>query len=497
MQDTYEVPYCDTHGRFFDESGNTAHRPNMLANTTSRLDETAVFSVLQFGAIIPPLSPWQGVQRFLPGYQYHGIELVGPVKLERPTHVATLDPEQQSDEIQRLLDRILRRLIGNRQDPVLLFSGGIDSGLIASRLAALGYRDSLLLNYSFREEDPESRHAEAMAKHLGLRFERILAKRNLCHCLIEPGCVYPQPIGDPSTVPTWDLAHSAVNHLAGEHRLILDGLGPDQAFGRTNRIDLFSRVIRVPQLLSQAASVLYSSIFWHRYGRLEYLFRVLRRSNLSLVSAVLAQNPLAGTLYRNASKRPVDSLLSDWVGGWVGDSLKERIVAADLALYCSNAIVQKGQPIFELAGHEVAHPFLETEMVSLAIASIPHWQMDEPKAPLKRCLARYVPRDMVYRPKSGFVDYRGTGFFDKEFIAYLRAAADDTSPMAFILNKKPLLKACDWLSRRVRLPFQTLNCLWAITFVDRWYRSAREDVCRASTHTDRSCTEGLGGPTSE
>jgi len=98
MQDTYEVPYCDTHGRFFDESGNTAHRPNMLANTTSRPDETAVFSVLQFGAIIPPLSPWQGVQRFLPGYQYHGIELVGPVKLERPTHVATLDPEQLVEE---------------------------------------------------------------------------------------------------------------------------------------------------------------------------------------------------------------------------------------------------------------------------------------------------------------------------------------------------------------------------------------------------------------
>jgi hypothetical protein len=178
----------------------------------------------------------------------------------------------------------------------------------------------------------------------------------------------------------------------------------------------------------------------------------------------------------------------------VGDSLKERIVAADVALYCSNAVVQKAEPIFELAGYKVAHPFLESEMVSLAIASIPHWQMDEPKAPLKRCLTRYVPRNMVYRPKSGFLDYRGTGFFDKEFIAYLRAAADDTSPIAFVLNKKPLLKACDWLSRRIRLPFQTLNCLWAITFVDRWYRSAREDVCRASTHTDKFCTEGVGGP---
>lgn len=482
MQESYEVLHCDTHGRFFDKSGNTAHKPNMLANATSRPDETAVFSVLQFGAIIPPLSCWQGVHRFLPGYQYRGTELVGPIKLEYPTHVADLDPEQQCDEIQKLLDRILRKLIGIRQNPVLLFSGGVDSGLIASRLASLGYRDSLLLNYSFGEEDRESRLAEAMARHLGLRFERILPRRNSCDCLIEPGCVYPQPFGDHSTVPTWDLAHSAVIRLAGEHRLILDGTGADGAFGMTNRINSMVRVKRVPPLLSQAASFFYSSIFWHRYGRLEHLFRVLRRSNMSLLSAVLAPNPLAGTLYRDVSRRPVNRLLSDWVGGWGGDLQKQRIVAADMALTCSNTYAQKGQPILELAGHEVAYPFLETEMVSLAIASIPHWQMDEPKATLKRCLARYVPRAMVYRPKSGFVDPQGTVFFDKEFIAYLRAAAEDTSPISFVLNKKPLLKACDLLAHRVRLPFQTLSCLWDITFVDRWYRSAREDVCRTSTH---------------
>ena len=80
---------------------------------------------------------------------------------------------------------------------------------------------------------------------------------------------------------------------------------------------------------------------------------------------------------------------------------------------------------------------------------------------------------MVYRPKSGFVDYHGNVFFDKEFIAYLRAAADDTGPIALVLNKKPLLKACDLLANKIKLPFQTLTCLWDITFVDRWYRSAR------------------------
>jgi len=191
------------------------------------------------------------------------------------------------------------------------------------------------------------------------------------------------------------------------------------------------------------------------------------------LSAVLAQNPLAGIFYRKSSGNLVDSLFSDWIGGWGVDSLPQRNDAGDLALTCSNIFAQKAQPIFESFGHQVAYPFLDTEMVSLAMASIPHWQMDEPKSPLKRCLARFVPREMVYRPKSRFVP-RATVFLDAEFIARLRAANDDTSPIAFILNRKPLLKACDMLARSGRLPDQTLNCLWAITFADRWYRSALE-----------------------
>ena len=107
MEDLYEVPPCDTHGYFFDSLGRTAHKPNTLADSKSQPDESAVFSVLQFGAIIPPLSPWRGIRRFMPGYQYRGTELVGPLKLECPPHVANLDFEQQSDEIERLLDRDL------------------------------------------------------------------------------------------------------------------------------------------------------------------------------------------------------------------------------------------------------------------------------------------------------------------------------------------------------------------------------------------------------
>ena len=468
----FDVSPCETRGRFFDNSGRMASTPNELADPDSEINDEAVFSVLQFGAIVPPLSPWKNVHRLASGYRYRGTEIVRPVRLPEP-HVSALNPDQQADEVERVLDSILRTQIGEQQDPVLLFSGGVDSGVIASRLVALGYRDSLLINFSFSEDDPESKIAESMADHLGLKFERVFAKKVPCNCLSEPGKLYPQPFGDPSTAPTSDLANSVVEKLTNQNRLIIDGTGADGAFGMTAKINTWRRLNRVPKFMRKAVSFAYAQSLWHRTGRMEYIARILRRSiDMPLLSAILALNPLAGTFYKKDAGGTIDDLLSKWVEGWGGESIVSQVVAADLALTCANTFAQKALPIFESAGHKVLYPFLEVEAVSTALTAIPHWQMDEPKAPLKRSLARHVPNDMVYRPKSGFVDPRQSVYFDDQFVEFLRASFEPSGPIAHLLEKKTLLKSCELLARKKTLPDQTRKLLWTIVFTDRWYRTA-------------------------
>jgi asparagine synthetase B (glutamine-hydrolysing) len=473
MDDIIEISPTDPTAYFFNESGQNALKPGDLVGSQRHLDPAAVFSVLQLGAVVPPLSPWRGVSRYIPGYRYHRSNRMGPLQLRRSSHVAALDSDGQSLEICRLLDNAIEDAIGDGPDPVVLFSGGVDSGLIAARLSALGHRDTLLLNFSFGDDDTESHLAEAMAKHLGLRFERILESRGLCDCLMEPGRIYIQPFADHSTVPTWDLAHATVNRLSGECRPILDGTGADGAFGLIGKIEMWERVMRLPAAVRHVASHLYAAGLWHGRGRMEYLFRILRRSaTMPPLSSIVAQNPLADILYDDALASDVHRLLEDWIGGWAGESLSHRAVAADMALTCTNIYAQKAKPIFDIAGFAVSFPFLQTEVMSVALASIGHWRIDEPKDTLKRCLARHVPREMVYRPKSGFVDPRGRVFYDTQFIAYLRAAADAKGPIASMLKKRPLMKACDLLARKAYLPTLTRNCLWAITFIDRWYQTA-------------------------
>jgi asparagine synthetase B (glutamine-hydrolysing) len=398
--------------------------------------------------------------------------MVSPIELHQPSHIANLNSEQQADEIERLLDSILEKHIRGQEDPVLLFSGGVDSGIIASRLAALGYRNSLLLNYSFGEDDVESKLAEAMANQLGLKFKRVPVTRRFCNCLKEPGKIYPQPFGDHSTVPTSDLAYSVVEYLSNRKCLILDGTGADAAFGKTAKIEKWKKLRRVPSIAKKIASYTYMKMLWHREGRIEKTARILRRSiEMPLLSAILAQNSFAGVFYRKDNRHLVDQFLETWIGGWAGEEPVKKVIAAVLAFKCANIIGQKGKPIFELAGHKVLYPFLEFETISTALCSIPYWQMEEPKAPLKTSLARCVPFEMVYRPKSGFIDPKGNVFFSEEFINYLRSVTEPASPISHLLDKKLLLKSCDFLTRKKTLPAQTLNFLWAVVFTDRWYRT--------------------------
>jgi hypothetical protein len=332
----------------------------------------------------------------------------------------------------------------------------------------------MLVNFSFGADDPESKLAESMASKLGLNYQRVEASRPVLSCLLEPGQLYPQPFADRSAAPTSDLAHAAVNYLGNEKRLILDGAGAEGALGMIPMIGVVEHASRHPAFARKSAAYVHRRMLWHRTGSIEALAGKLRRSiEMPLPSAVLARNTLAGTFCRDISLDSLDRLMEAWVAGWAGESPTSRIIAAILALRHANVFAQKHRSILESAGHKLLSPFLDTQLVATALYSIPNWHMDGPKSPLKRSLARHVPRDMVYRPKSGFVDPKADDVLvSSEFVDYLRSSAEPSGPIASFLERRPLLKSCDLLARKAKLPKQTLNVLWAIVFMDRWYRTA-------------------------
>lgn len=468
---TIDVPVCDPCG-FFQRRPDVSSNKGALNNLSGdRPDGQAIFSLLQFGAVIPPLSPWTGVERLLPGYRYENGAVVQPPQFSTLCNSSSQN-ELSAIFIERFDKGLLCELNGTAL-PVVLFSGGVDSGLIAARLVRLGYRDTLLLNYSFGPEDKESALAEAMAQALGLKFERFGYEQLGCDSLEAPGKVYHLPFCDKSTVPTYALAKAAEERLKGVPCVIFDGTGADGGFGMTRKINQWLNLERVPQWALKTASWIYErSGIWHQANAFEYRMRLLRRlHDMPVLSAILAQNPLAGILYASDGREKVDALLDEWVSGLVGDTLLRKVIAADLALTCANTFAQKAYPVFRKDGLRVAYPFMEHEMVDFALAVAPSQGGNEKKALLKALLAQEIPNEMVYRPKSGFVDPSGQVFYDAKFLEMLWAATEEKSVLSGLLFKDPLRRVCDRLRHHDRLPDQLLNCIWAIVFTDRWYRT--------------------------
>ena len=458
---------------FHDLRNRTSESSTDLAGDSPQVCDDAVASVLQFGACVPPMSPWTGVSRFAPGYRYRGTQRIGVAPMYTQPELASLNPSQQADCIEGLLDSILQETL-TENAPVLLFSGGVDSGLIAARLAALGRDDSVLVNYSFGSEDREADLARRMAKTLGLTYLQVEATRNPCDVLQSPGKIYPMPFGDHSVVPTSDLAHSVVDLLGSGNHLIIDGTGADAGFGLLAKVDRWRSVYRVPRSVRGVADRIYKRTYWLRPGEVESRLKILSRAaQYALAPASIAQNGLAGSHFGSSRvQEKLEFALLDWISGTASENSRVQAVASDFALVCAGIVAQKAQPIFQAAGYQVLYPFLHPKIVGPVLSAVPSWQITIAKEALKIALTRAVPRRMVYRPKSGFVDPSGSMYYSEWFISYLEDACSAQSRVSSSLNVSRINEAVRALKSGKELPVQTRKLLWAAVFTDRWYRTA-------------------------
>ncbi len=479
--------------------------PRRLRLPGMMIDDRSLYSILQFGAIVPPMSLWQGIARFTPGCRYivHADDLrieSHPLVDEWPAPEAadpTLTDSSQTFRVTSLLDEILQDACPQR-DPVILFSGGVDSGLLAARAAALGWRDTLLVHYSMGDDDSETAQAKAMAQRLALTLE-IVRDQDVDDLAVldRVAAIWPQPFGDPSTLPTHALSKAVVERLHPKasggppSRVILDGTGADGCFGMFAKAQAWRSVFRMPESWRRMASGAYASArLWRRSGALERRLRLLRRScQMPLLPASMAQNPLLDIAY-SASRESREAVISA-IGDWLEHSLpcadeRARLAGLDLALVCSNIFAQKNKPLFDASPHRVVYPFLDQRMVGMALRRAVRWPGSlEAKRVLKAALAEQVPAELVYRRKSGFVAPLREKFRSSRFLAAFDRLLEPKPALASMLNGPWLRRARRDLAAGRALPAQTHNFIWAAAFTNLWIEQASVPSASPMTRTGR------------
>lgn len=347
------------------------------------IDREAVGLFLAFGYVPAPQTILKHILR-LPAATIAEFDLVSHSFLLSPfdTEVRHVLPAELETLVE---EKILKHLVADV--PIgLFFSGGTDSSLIA---AVLHKHNADLSTWSIRlpgKQDAKafegisaqlnlkSQIAEFGPKELDAVFEEVLSRLD-------------EPLADNSIFPTYFVSKLAAKKV----KIVLSGEGGDEYFLGYPRMRVLGGLRRVSAKLGLVDRLFYVTPDFP--GKNRFFLMLFEKAGDAVGYYLLAMSP-----GRNLVPKEV------WAEA-------RRIVADvqdplsfDAKLYLENDLLRKTDLATMYNSIEGRVPFLDPDVIALArrISPVEHFADGTTKAVLKHMLARLVPREFVYRGKSGF-----------------------------------------------------------------------------------------------
>jgi asparagine synthase (glutamine-hydrolysing) len=389
------------------------------------IDPRALAAFLELGYVPAPLAIFRGMAK-LPAAHY---AVVGEDLEVRPKPYwdpfasppeLPEDPDEREGLLEeKLLESFELRMVADVEVGIFL-SGGIDSSLVAALLARRAGRRVRAFTIGFEERRyDESEAARLVARHLDLPHHvRMCTEAEALELVEDLPEVFDEPFGDASAIPTLMLSRFARERV----KVALSADGGDELFAGYRRYrwattlwtllgrigpgrPVLSRLFRaVPAgWVGRAGSaVLPDSLAWsaeNKWRKLQTAFATAPAFDRfwRAVMGYWTPEEIEGLLGSSAGDLP----------GFVpppGLDGVDAMAAVDYRTYLPDDVLVKVDRATMAASLEGRDPLLDhgiAEMV-FALPREDRYRDGRGKILLKRILERYVPREIVERPKHGF-----------------------------------------------------------------------------------------------
>lgn len=398
------------------------------------VDREALALYLRYCYVPVPRSIYRGIHKLAPGtllrMQVSGRHLTEPVPFWSLKDVAEhgqrklfqgSDAEAVTELEAKLLDAVRLQQIADVPLGAFL-SGGIDSSTIVALMQAQSTRPVRTFTIGFQEAGyNEAEHAKAVAHHLGTDHTDLYVTPAQARAVIPRlATLYDEPFADSSQIPTYLVSQMARQHVT----VSLSGDAGDELFGGYNRYAWGPRILQCPRpvrKLLAAGLIALSPSAWNRLCRA--LAPVLPKSMQFAFPGDKAQK-LASIWGAESQAAIYRGLVSTWpapaevvLGSedpatllddpfcWAGVSeFEQRMMYLDATSYLPDDILVKLDRAAMGVSLETRLPFLDHRVVEFA------WRLPlsmkirqgQGKWILRQVLYRYVPKELIERPKMGF-----------------------------------------------------------------------------------------------
>ena len=328
------------------------------------------------------------------------------------------------------LERLLRQSIGMQMVadvPLGAFlSGGIDSSVVVALMQAQSPRPVKTFTIGFHEDSyNEAKYARAVASHLGTdHTELYVTPKEAMDVVPRLPELYDEPFSDSSQIPTFLAAELARRHVT----VSLSGDGGDELFGGYNRyfwgraiwrgVGWMPRGLRavLAKILVAVSPGSWETLFrrWDRFlpaearhgspgDKLHKLAEILAVNQPEAMYLGLVSHWKTPASIVLGAREPVTALTDSANWPHLTD-ITQRMMYLDLISYLPDDILVKVDRAAMGASLETRIPMLDHRVVEFA------WRLPlfmkvrngQGKWLLRQVLYKYVPKDLVERPKTGF-----------------------------------------------------------------------------------------------
>lgn len=454
------------------------------------VNDTAVYSILKYGAIPEPITISVNIAAVPPAHYLLYNVLGGTYqstaffRFEFPcdTQRETVD---DFDAVIQPVKETLRKsahFLGQLK-PAILISGGVDSSLYASYLNEFDSDRLHGINCTFGDEDPELKFARMFAQkinanlHVGkMHSEDALAILNDTVALTD------HPFADFSSLPISFILKFMKENVR-QTGMLIEGNGGDDCFGFPALADQLKTQVKgyFPRICKDVVALVFrDSKSWKWESKQGFLSRILALAddheinplNYFLVFAPTNFLRLNGHQARDRNLNDVmESVFSSCTESYDSLSYEAKVTVRQLLHINSRQWTAKAFSVGESLGIRTIYPYIWRDILILQ-GSIP-WDVkinkDTVKWPLKRLLEEFMPADFVYRKKSGFVPPFVQWLTARDFNHAVRETL--LSPNGIVNRLVPSNIISELLADALqgqRLRYPVLNFLWAALFTELW-----------------------------
>lgn len=374
----------------------------------------AVSGYFSYSYVPQDLSIYENVFKLLPGHilEYHfknsqiDIKKYWDIKSFYKKDLG-LSYSEASQKLEEMIELSVRQQMISDVPLGAFLSGGVDSSAIVALMQKNSTRKIRTFSIGFSEKAyNEAEYAKAVANHLGTEHtELYVTPQDALNVIPKLPEIYDEPFADSSQIPTYLLSKMT----SGFVKVSLSGDAGDELFGGYNRYLLANKIKNfnqyAPKLMSSAAIGMIDLVPSGAWNRLRGI-GIDKIFKLKRVLGVRSEQEIYDILVRHWGKDlfPVKNVKPYAMASLFPEgTFQERMMLQDSLNYLPDDILVKVDRAAMAVSLETRVPFLDKDIVEFALSLPLDYKIgSSSKMILRDILYKYVPKDLIERPKMGF-----------------------------------------------------------------------------------------------